>query len=367
MKKVTLQDIADELGISKGTVDRAIHNRPGVSAATREKVLNLVKKYNYKPNKVARLLSLKSKMINIGVICQSNPAFFWNNVKAGIKAAEAELADFGMQLILKELKNYREVNELLEKIDELTVEKIDGLVIVPVNSDRLRKKINELSQKSIAVATLNDDITDSSRLFYVGPQMRQSGRIAGELIAKFLRLKGRVVTLNPSIQSLEYEERLRGFKEILREEYKGINLIAEYTFNYDALGENGQNVIKSILENTGEFDAIYDVDGVSLYDIGCIVKNSKKLRNAIVVGHEVSENVKRLMEDGIIHACISQDPFSQGYYVIKLLFDYLVECKKPPFDRMYTRLDVIFKENMISPRNIINSYSSTSSGPVAGS
>ena len=54
MKKVTLQDIANELGISKGTVDRAIHNRPDISLETREKVLKLVEKYNYKPDKIAR-------------------------------------------------------------------------------------------------------------------------------------------------------------------------------------------------------------------------------------------------------------------------------------------------------------------------
>jgi len=62
------------------------------------------------------------------------------------------------------------------------------------------------------------------------------------------------------------------------------------------------------------------------------------------------------MEEGIIHACISQDPYSQGYFVIKLLFEYLSDGKKPQFDRMYTRLDIILRENMINQGNIINPY-----------
>ena len=64
MKKITLDDLAKELKISKGTVDRAIHNRPGVSPKTKAKVLDLVKKYNYRPDKVARVMSLKPKNNN---------------------------------------------------------------------------------------------------------------------------------------------------------------------------------------------------------------------------------------------------------------------------------------------------------------
>ena len=36
MKRVTLQDIADELGISRNTVSKAINNSDGIAAATRD-------------------------------------------------------------------------------------------------------------------------------------------------------------------------------------------------------------------------------------------------------------------------------------------------------------------------------------------
>ena len=39
MKKVTLQDIADELGISRNTVSKAINNSEGIAPSTRDKIL----------------------------------------------------------------------------------------------------------------------------------------------------------------------------------------------------------------------------------------------------------------------------------------------------------------------------------------
>ena len=50
IKKITLKNTADELGVSKGTVDRAIHNRPGISVELKNKIMSLIEKYGYKPS-----------------------------------------------------------------------------------------------------------------------------------------------------------------------------------------------------------------------------------------------------------------------------------------------------------------------------
>ena len=48
MKKVTIQDIADELGISRNTVSKAINNADGLAEATREKILQKATEMGYK-------------------------------------------------------------------------------------------------------------------------------------------------------------------------------------------------------------------------------------------------------------------------------------------------------------------------------
>ena len=51
-----IKDIAKALGISIGTVDRAIHSRGGINPITKERVLKMAQTLRYKPNLAARYL-----------------------------------------------------------------------------------------------------------------------------------------------------------------------------------------------------------------------------------------------------------------------------------------------------------------------
>ncbi|MGA8532194.1 MAG: LacI family DNA-binding transcriptional regulator, partial [Acidobacteriaceae bacterium] len=83
---VGIRQIAAALGISIGTVDRALHGRPGVSARTREQVLKLAQKVNYTPNLAARTLKL-NRQIRLGVFLPQQIAIFYDELREGIRAA----------------------------------------------------------------------------------------------------------------------------------------------------------------------------------------------------------------------------------------------------------------------------------------
>ena len=51
--KVTAQWIAEQCGVSRGTVDRVLHGRPNVNAVVREKVLRAAEKLGYRCKKAA--------------------------------------------------------------------------------------------------------------------------------------------------------------------------------------------------------------------------------------------------------------------------------------------------------------------------
>ena len=62
-----IKDIAKALKVSIGTVDRALHGRPGVSAKTKARVLQMAKRLGYKPNLAAQALKL-NRRVSIGVV-----------------------------------------------------------------------------------------------------------------------------------------------------------------------------------------------------------------------------------------------------------------------------------------------------------
>ncbi len=354
MSRVTLREIAQRLGISIGTVDRAIHNRPDVSEKTRKMVLHAVKKYGYKPDKVARMLSLKPRKVKIGVISRKEPSFYWNSVNLGIETAQKEFADFGIEVKLK-LQERDSDDYLNDALSELAEAGVDGIALVPRNTSTVRNKIKQIADGGIHIATFNDDLYCSSRLFYVGPQEKQSGRIAGEMMGRFLNGIGRIIAFNIDIKSWDYAKRLEGFKEVMEEGFPGI-VVTDGNLKRTAVGRLNVPALEHALSEAGRIDGIYNVDGATLAEVATIKSSIDNSAGCVMIGHEIQKTVNELINSGSITACISQDPFSQGYNVIKLLFEYLIEGKMPPYKKMYTRLDVIVRESLVNKYNLVNPY-----------
>jgi LacI family transcriptional regulator len=54
---ITLEQIAKLAGVSLTTASRVVNGRPGVRTATRERVLQIIREYDYQPDPVARSLA----------------------------------------------------------------------------------------------------------------------------------------------------------------------------------------------------------------------------------------------------------------------------------------------------------------------
>src|SRR6201996_5132978 len=96
-KSAGIRDIADALGTSIGTVDRALHGRSGVSPRTKAKVLRMAEQLGYKPNIAARSLKL-NRNLRIAAVLPREIAAFFGPLRAGIRAAAEEAV--GMQITL---------------------------------------------------------------------------------------------------------------------------------------------------------------------------------------------------------------------------------------------------------------------------
>src|SRR5438876_6868263 len=82
-RKIKLLDIAEALGISTGTVHRALHNHAGVNAATKARVQQMAKSLGYRPNLAARYLSSK-RGFRISVNLLQGTTSFWDEVREGV-------------------------------------------------------------------------------------------------------------------------------------------------------------------------------------------------------------------------------------------------------------------------------------------
>lgn len=92
-----IKEIAKALGISIGTVDRALHNRAGISPNTRAQVLKTADRLNYKPNVVARSLKL-NRHLRVGVRLPREIAAFFDPLREGIRTAAERMVGVGIDL-----------------------------------------------------------------------------------------------------------------------------------------------------------------------------------------------------------------------------------------------------------------------------
>ena len=107
-------ELARLCGISQGTVDRALHGRPGVSAKTRELVLDMARQHGYRPNPVAHeLMSRQSNIVGILVPAASS-VFFMDFVEALKTAADRH----GLRLFISPVAS---VEEFLGAMEDLSL------------------------------------------------------------------------------------------------------------------------------------------------------------------------------------------------------------------------------------------------------
>lgn len=120
----TIRDVAKLAGVGVGTVSRVLNDRPSVSGATRQRVLDAIAELNYSPNPIARRLSL-GKTLTIAVIV---PFFTRPSCYERLRGVEYALADSKYDLVIFNVENAARRDAYFREVPRR--ERVDGLLIV---------------------------------------------------------------------------------------------------------------------------------------------------------------------------------------------------------------------------------------------
>lgn len=142
----TIKQIAEITNVSRGTIDRVLNNRGGVSPETEKKVRAAMEALNYLPNKAAQNLAVRRKKLKFGFILISpnnyNP--FFADVEKGIRKKALELEEFGVTVDIR-FTPINEINKQLELLDDFVANEYNGIVITAYNTAEIAHKIQEIS------------------------------------------------------------------------------------------------------------------------------------------------------------------------------------------------------------------------------
>ena len=220
----TIKDIAALAGVSRGTVDRVLNNRGSVNPATAEKINEIAKALDYKPNKAGLALAAQKKKLKLGVILFSTDNPFFADVLQGVHKKAEDLAGYNCSVLVKQIPI--NVDAQLSAIDELLREEVNGIAIAPQNDGRIRTRINELSKQGIPVVTFNTDIENSARIAYVGSNYTKSGRTAAGLLRLMTHGDVLIGIITGSSEILCHTERIAGFTDALKPCQKHMQIVS---------------------------------------------------------------------------------------------------------------------------------------------
>ena len=157
--KIRIKDIAERSGVSVGTVDRVLHNRPNVSGKARAKVEAVLKEINYQPNMYAS---------------------YWTNVEKGLQQCILNRGDFHLSLITEYYDQF-EGSSFAAAAERIWDKKPDGVVIVPQNFDVTQAFCRRLQEQDIPFVFLDSNVPEIEPLAFFGQDSLKSGYFAGRI------------------------------------------------------------------------------------------------------------------------------------------------------------------------------------------
>ncbi|HEX4485818.1 MAG TPA: LacI family DNA-binding transcriptional regulator [Terriglobales bacterium] len=322
-KSVTLFDLADALGISTGTVHRALHDHPGVSAATKARVLKMAKTLGYRPNLAARFLSSK-RNLSVSVNTLQGTTSFWDEVRAGISEEARSLL---LEKIDVQFRTYPHIGDGEEEAFEEAVKaQVDGIVIFPTDITKLRSWIQKASNLRIPIVCVATDAPGTERLAVVSIDALASGALAADLMGRIRGGKGKAAVTLSCMAIAEHAEKHKAFGETLASYYPQMSLLEPIE---DGDVESvAYDKCRRLFEAHPDLSGIYVTTEASIPVIQA-ARDAGVLPHLTIITTDLFPALVPEIRSGTVVATIYQRPRTQGRMAFRTLHGFVAEGQYP--------------------------------------
>jgi len=318
-RPTTLLDIGKALGISTGTVHRALHDNPGVSPMTKAKVLQAARTLGYRPNLAARFLSSK-RTLRISVNTLQGTTSFWDEVRVGIRE---EASSILMESVDLEFRTYPRLGEGEEEaFAEAIAAKVDGIITFPSRPQKLRPWIRRAARARIPVMCVATDAPNSGRLGIVAIDTLASGAIAADLMGRFLRGQGKIAVTLFDKAITEHAEKYAAFESTLRRFYPEMQVLKPIE-DHDVEAE-AYDKCRKLFEQCSDLAGIYVTTEASIPMLKA-ARDSNLLHQLTIITTDLYPALVPEIRSGAVAATIYQRPRTQGRMAFRKLHEFLAE------------------------------------------
>jgi LacI family transcriptional regulator len=243
------KEIARIAGVSRSTVSRVINNYPNVPPDTREKVLRVIKEYNYVPHASARMLRGKmSKTIGLVIVDlkrDSDIHKIYDNVYFG--PFTTAVIDFANQIgynvlvtTVYRVKDYKKVKEIFYN------KTISGAIFIGVRNND--SEIKSLIEDGFKIAIVDQEIKEGDDIFGKSIIVNMDNLNGAYEATKYLINLGHkeIAHITGDLDKLSGFARLEGYKKALKE--AGISYDSHLVVKGNFIEESGYNAAHKLFK-----------------------------------------------------------------------------------------------------------------------
>jgi LacI family transcriptional regulator len=333
-----IKEIAKALGVSIGTVDRALHDRPGINPMTRAKVLKMAQTMGYRPNLAARWLKSQKQLV-ISVQLPAEIASFFDALRQGISDAATPFEP----AIRLDFRTYPSLGVGdAEVFAQALIDGCNGIIIAPGEPGVVKPLIRRAARKHIPVVCVATDAPGTERLAAVSACPFTNGAMAGELFARFLAIRGQIAVVTGSLSTEDHAQKLRGFRESLSACGDTCEVVSIIEAHDD--GPNAYRQTKEMLRTHPRLHGIYVCTANSL-PVMQAVEEAGLGSKIEVIATDLFPELVPLIRSGRVKATMHQRPRTQGRLAFAALYRFLVEGKCP-LPRIRVAPHVVMNSNL---------------------
>lgn len=341
---VTTKQIAEMAGVSRGTVDRALHDRGRVKQEVAERIKNIAAELGYYPNLAAKELSLSKRQYKFGVYVQFMGTPTMDIILGGVQKAVSELEPLGVKTSIISTAGCDKTAEM-EALDTLLNDGCQALALVPTTDSDIVGRINDIIHQGVPVVTFNCDIEKSNRLSYVGMDNLKGGCVAGTLMGCMLPEGGKVLPITAYPTNSAHYLRIKGFSGVIETDFPDITLLPfQSSFDSDIYS---YQLTKYCLDENPDLKGIYVASNGAHGAVQAVCETGRvgKIR---IISFDLNPTSAQDLLQGYSTIILDQHPEQQGYNALHILYDTVVRGLAHTGRNDFIELSVVTKYNLPS-------------------
>lgn len=342
--KVTINDVARAAGVSKGTVDRVLHNRGEVSAKSKEAVLKVIEELGFKPNLYASLLASQKSIRIQCIIPEYFTGEFWSLTDKGIQEAADLVSRYGVEVSPVKYDQY-DLDSFRDVCSKVLADPPSGVLVAPMFGDETLKFVKELSDRNIPYIYIDSKLEDDGYFAYFGMPMYQSGYLCANILTDGRQVPEKifVVRIARDKEGLSDPTLIRrtGFSDYMSKKYPETEIVNIFIDPKDR-----DAIDKSLDEVFSDYDGEkYIVMFNSRVHLVADYIRRRGLKDCRVVGFDVLDKNLVSLRDDYVQLLIAQHTDSQTVAAVSALVDYILLGKQVAKKDNYTQMDILNRYN----------------------